>query len=301
MRKLILTCSLLIFGLVLLQAQTVGKKRYLKPKNHTQLVSTMINGKTRSYYDLSTTKASVINVKGPGVLRVMTRGALSGSAKKVEYEIKYVIDGGEEKTFESGKAYRADAKYKDASRGKPGHMKDFEIVLSRGDHTIEFFINDEKVPVAARYVFQATKPKKQKWLAYSPKQPSEPVDLVTRETVVKYYRFSNPNPLKVEVCGPTQLRMLSRIENHYQMKGRIHYRIQVKEDGKVINTYQLSSRRSEVTVYKKNKELVPGKGCEFLIDVPEGKHTYEILPLDKDKSTILGRFLLPEKAVKLVE
>jgi len=85
------------------------------------------------------------------------------------------------------------------------------------------------------------------------------------------------------------------------MKGRIHYRIQIRENGKVINTYQLNSRRSEITVYKDDNELVPGKACEFVIIVPKGKHLYEIVPLDQDKNTVLGRFLMPEKDVKLVK
>jgi hypothetical protein len=83
------------------------------------------------------------------------------------------------------------------------------------------------------------------------------------------------------------------------MKGRIHYRVQVMESNTVINTYQLTSERSEITVYKDSKELIPGKACEFVINVPKGRHTYEIFPLDEDKSTLLGRLLLPKKDVKL--
>ncbi len=71
------------------------------------------------------------------------------------------------------------------------------------------------------------------------------------------------------------------------------------EEGRIINTYQLSSRRSDITIYKSQTELIPGKACEFVIDVPKGRHTYIISPLDKDKNTLLGRFLLPKKDVKL--
>jgi hypothetical protein len=73
----------------------------------------------------------------------------------------------------------------------------------------------------------------------------------------------------------------------------------VKELDKVVNTYQLSSERSETAVYKENKELVPGKACEFVIIVPKGKHTYVISPLDEDKNTVLGRLLIPKKDVTL--
>ncbi len=96
------------------------------------------------------------------------------------------------------------------------------------------------------------------------------------------------------------MRVLTRIENHYQMKGRIHYRVQVKENNNIISTYQLSSQRSEIAVYKYDNELIPGKACEFVIDIPKGRHIYEISPLDRDKNSLLGRCLLPKKDVKLV-
>ena len=69
-------------------------------------------------------------------------------------------------------------------------------------------------------------------------------------------------------------------------------------NNKIINTYQLSSRRSEIAVCKNKKDFVPGKANEFIIDVPEGKHTYELTPLDKDKNTILGRSMIVKKDVK---
>ncbi|MCU0370177.1 MAG: hypothetical protein MUC31_02080, partial [Bacteroidales bacterium] len=105
-------------------------------------------------------------------------------------------------------------------------------------------------------------------------------------------------PLKVSIIGPTELRVLTRTENHFEMKGRIHYRVQVREGGNVLNTYQLSSEVSEVAIYKDVHDMVPGTACEFVIIVPDGKHVYEILPLDQDKSSLLGRLLIPVKDVR---
>ena len=81
------------------------------------------------------------------------------------------------------------------------------------------------------------------------------------------------------------------------MKGRIHYFVQVKQDGDTVNTFRLSSVRSEIAAYKSDKTLVPGKAREFVIEVPKGRHTYEIYPLDK--SSVLGRLLIPKKAITL--
>jgi len=301
MKKILSTLLIVILFFSGIMAQSGGKSRYLKPTNFQKRITTKISGKTRNYYSLSDEKSSIINIQGPGKLRVMSRGRfIPKEGDEIEYEIVYSVDGGDLQLLKKSAVVRSKkATYLNGSLGVPGQLEDFEIVLGRGYHTLEFKIKDTKIPVAARYVFTKTKEKKQEWLAFSPMLPSEPVDLITREETINYYRFSKEKPLKVEINGPTELRVLTRIENHYQMRGRVHYRVQVKEKGMVINTYQLSSRRSEITVYENNKELIPGKACEFVINVPKGRHCYEILPLDEDKSSLLGRLLLLKKDVKL--
>ncbi|OQX75331.1 MAG: hypothetical protein B6D64_11865 [Bacteroidetes bacterium 4484_276] len=283
-------------------AQSAGKPKYLKPTNHQKKVTTIVSEKSRSYYSLDHEKPSVISVRGPAILRVLTRGRFVPDAgTKIKYDILYIIDGGEQKKENISGAVRSkSATYLNGTLGVPGQLIDFEIELGRGDHTIEFLLEDLEVPVAVRYKLIPTKAKKQEWIAFSPMQPSEPVDLISRETSVNYYRFSIENPLKISINGPTELRVMTRIENHYHMKGRIHYRLQVKENDKVLNTYQLSSRRSEVAVYKDNKDLIPGKAREFVINVPKGKHTYEILPLDQDAESKVQEAkhnLIPETSV----
>jgi len=301
MKKIPIVLLVLILSYSGVLAQSTKKTKVLKPEVFTKRVTHIVAEKSRNYYSLSTEEFSKISVRGPGKLRAITRGRFApGQDGSINYEILYYINGGElEKVKESGVRRSSKTTYQNSALGVPGELKDFEIELDRGYHTIEFKLKEKEPPVAVRYIFIPTKAKKQEWITFSPVQPSEPVDLISNEVIVKYNRFSMEKPLKVEINGPTQLRVLTRIENHYQMKGRIHYRLQVKEKGKVINTYQLSSRRSEIAVYKSDKELIPGKACEFVINVPKGRHIYEIFPLDKDKSTVLGRFLLPEKDVKL--
>jgi hypothetical protein len=301
MKKTHLTLFILLLFCSAVFAQSVGKSKSYKPTNYQKKVTTIVSGKSRSYYSLSNEEVSRVSLRGPGKLRVITRARFMPDQKEdIGYEILYTIDGGEQKRIRMSSVERSKkATYVKGSHGVPAELKDFEIELGRGDHSIEFKLSKLDFQVAARYIFTATKPKKRDWIAYSPLQPSEPVDIVSRESSVGYYRFSNDKPLRVAVNGPSELRVLTRIENHYQMRGRIHYRIQVKENGEVINTYQLNSQRSEVAVYEDNKDLIPGKACEFVIVVPKGRHIYEILPLDKDKNTVLGRCLLPKNDVKL--
>jgi len=304
MKKIYLILLMLMLIIPGIQSQSTYKSRFLKPTNYQKRVTTVISGKNRSYYSLSDKESSIINVKGPGKIRILTRGRFQPNQdnSEIRYEVVYSVDGAEKENSKfSGVDRSRKATYLKGTLGVPGQLKDFEIELGRGYHTISFKIADDKIPVAARYQYTPTKAKKIDWIGFSPLRPNEPVNIISRESTVGYYRFSLEKPLKIQVNGPTQLRVLTRIENHYQMKGRILYRVQVKENSEIKNTYQLSSRRSEVAVYEDDNELIPGKACEFVINVPRGKHIYEILPLDRDKSTILGRFMIPEKDVELGE
>jgi len=300
-KNIYLTFLVLLLTSVGLFAQSTKKTHFVKPIIFQKRVTTLVGEKTRYYYSLSDSQPSTINIQGPGKIRVISRGRfIPKQGSNISYQIVYRVDGAELIYEKFSNVSRSKtATYKKGSLGVPGQLKDFEIEIGRGHHTIELFIKDKAIPVAARYSFTPSRNKKQEWIAFSPIQPTEPVDLVTRESTVNYYRFSIDKPLKVVVNGPTELRVLTRVENHYQMKGRIHYRMKVMEEGRIINTYQLSSRRSDITIYKSQTELIPGKACEFVIDVPKGRHTYIISPLDKDKNTLLGRFLLPKKDVKL--
>ena len=280
-----------------------SKTKVLKPKNATTKIKTIISGKNKNYYPVSKNNPSIISAKGPGKLRVITRVQFnSDEGEELDYVIRCRLDGVEMEDVEFEGVKRSNiAHYRNDSLGVPGAGKDLILELGRGEHTIELWCRAEFPKVTARYLLTKTKEKKIDWLSLSPRYPKEPVDLVTRENVIHYFRFTKSKPLKVKITGPTVLRVLNRLENHYYMKGRINYRLQVKEDGDVKNTYLLSSVRSEVTSYKKDGEKIPGKAKEIIINVPRGTHIYEIVPLDKDKNSILGRILFPKNDIKLEE
>ncbi len=292
---------LILFTVNGLFAQDAKKSKYLKPTQYKESIKTSVSDKVRSYYSLDADEATLVSHSGPGIIRVLTRACFApGAGDELSYTITYVVDGGEARTVSISDAERSKkATYLDGTRGVPGQLQDFEIKLGRGDHSIRFLLSSGEIAVAARYKFIPVKKKNIDWISYCPAQPSEPVDLISRESIYNYYRFSEENPLRIEIIGPTQLRIFTRLEHRYEMSGRAHYRVQITENEEVINTFRLSSVRSEITFYTHDHELVPGKASEFVIQVPEGKHVYEIMPLDKDKNTVLGRLLIPEADVKL--
>jgi len=280
-----------------------SKTSVLKPKNATTKIKTIVSGKSKNYYPVLKNSPSIVSVKGPGKLKIITRVQFNSEKfEELDYVVCCKLDGNvmDDVVFENVKR-SSNALYIDDSYGIPGDAKDIILELGAGEHTIELWCGTEFPNFNARYLFTKTKQKKIDWVTKSPLYPNEPVDLVNNEDVIHYFRFSKSKPLKISITGPTVLRVLNRLENHYYMKGRINYRIQVKEDGYIKNTYLLSSVRSEVTTYKKDGKKIPGKAKEIVINVPGGTHIYEIIPLDEDKNSILVRILFPKKDIKLKE
>ena len=268
------------------------------PKKIKKKVSLIISGKKRSYYVIPNNgSSSLIMVKGPGNLRILTRAEVNPvSNHGPDYSVFYKIDGGKEikvRVENVQKSYNA--KFSKNKKNILCISKSIRLDLGRGEHTIEIRTDYKKNLIVGRYLFKRIKPKKVDWIAINPVSAMEPVELITREDITLYYRFSSSHPLEIEIIGPTKLRIFTRFENSYKMKGRINYRLKATCNGKDLNTFLLSSVRSVVTVYSDNKNLLPGKVKEIFIDVPKGKHHYKIIPLDKDKGTILGRVLFPKK------
>jgi|WetSurMetagenome_2_1015567.scaffolds.fasta_scaffold19487_2 hypothetical protein len=273
----------------------------IKPVNAKSTITTIVSGTSRAYYPLSSKNSSLLTLKGQGQLKIITRVRFIPNEKStISYKINYRIDGGIKNVIDFKNVHRSKtAIYKIDTLGIPGEEGDIIIKLGGGEHNIKVWLDSENPKVASRYIFTPKYEKKLTWGTMNPLIPNEPVNLITDEEEIKYFRFSNTQPMVIKITGPTKLRILTRIENHYLMKGRIDYRLQVKEDAKVKRTYQLSSIRSETTCYKKDDSKIPGKAKEIIIDVPKGTHQYEILPLDKFKSTVLGRVLFPKRDIKL--
>jgi len=278
-----------------------AKKKHveLKPKDASSGIAVISLGKNRTYYPLSPKRSSIVSVKGPGELRILTRARfVPKEMDELDYRIIYKVDGTEEHTLDVEGVMRSeDAMYKDGTLGVPGDSKDLTMKIGRGSHSIELVLRDSLPLVSARYLFAPRKQKKAKWVGLSPLAPSEPVDLFAGEETAHYYRFSKEKPLKIEIIGPTDLRILTRVENSFNMKGQANYRLQIKQNGQVLQSFQLSSRRSETTTYKNNSKLVPGKAREIVFSVPKGKQQYEIVALDK--GALLGQIMFPHKDTKL--
>lgn len=291
----------LILLAISVQCLAAPKTKVIIPKNAKSSITINVSGKTLKYYPTSVDEATILTVRGPGKLKIITRGRLSPTSKEqLNYIVYYRINGGEKiKVDFNGVKQDNKAYFKDAALGHPSLGENINVELSRGENTLEVWCGSANPKICIRNLFTTIKEKKVDWVKLSPMYPNEPVSLVTNEDVVSYFRYSSSKSLKIKITGPTILRVLNRFEFDYKMKGKINYRIEVKEEKKVKNTYMLCADRSDVTRYKKDGKKIPGKANEIAINVPSGTYTYTLLPLDN--RTVLARILFPQKDITLEE
>ncbi|MEM1178179.1 MAG: hypothetical protein AAGM22_07540 [Acidobacteriota bacterium] len=260
-----------------------------------------VSGKDRPYELLSSDRPRVVTVRGPGELRLITRAQFRpADEENMDYSLRIRVDGGveQEVSYQSVTRSRT-AMFRDGTLGAPGQLMEYRIQLRRGYHNVDVVPSPGSPQIFFRYLFKPKKARKRKWVSLAPLGDPKLIELVIRETLVTYYRNEPNEPFELEVNGPTELRVFTRVENTPEMRGRIHYRLQVREDDRLINTFQLSSRRSQVALYSEIDTLVPGRANEIVIPVPEGRHRIQILPLDPNKSSLLARFMLPAEDLKL--
>ena len=268
-----------------------------------QEIPIFVAGKDRPYELLSPGQPKLITVRGPGELRLVSRARFKPADKDgIRYALRVAVDGGmEQEVVYEDVARSRTAMFRDGTLGMPGRLMEYRIQLRRGYHNVSVVPSQESPQVFFRHLFKPTKERRRAWVSVTPLQDPKLVELVSREKIVPYYRNEPGKAFDLEIIGPTELRVFTRLENTPEMRGRIQYRLQVRENDRVINTFQLSSRRSDITVYGDSQydELVPGRAVEIVIPVPKGRHRFQILPMDQDKSTLLARFMLPRSDLAL--
>jgi hypothetical protein len=290
------TIVILLSGLMLISA--ASKRKLLFPQS-AEKYQLLVNGKKRTYY-MPATDSLTVQFNGPCEIVIHTRTL--NIDQKADFGFTYRTEGLTLKT-----AYFSDVKVAKNTHLKADRSRNVSrpekttLRFSRGAHQLVIYKNTEIPGLIHRVLYQKKKRDRSKWFPFEPTQSRMPVFLLNNESEVKYHRFSGDQPLVFSILGPARIRVLTRIENHFAMKGRVQYRLTIKEDNQVIRRYQLNSLKSQETTYKSDKSLTPGKAREVFLEVPDGHHQYQIFAQNANGATVLGRILINEESLSNAE
>ena len=286
--------SRIFFGIMLtgfLLFSTETDARLIRPDVGPEPEQLTISGHSRNYYKLDTDQTVRFQLEGPQRVRVITRVVLPADDSERSYRVEYQMDSQTPRQFDTDTEVSPVVRHAAIPELAFGKSRSIYLTVPEGSHTYKFYLpdgSDDSVylrMIAAK--MEQTDANDPEMVQLRPEGGAEKTVLQYKDISLTYYAITDRKSAEVSVLGPTSLQVLSRLQFEYWMEGEVSYRIQVLEDGLVQGTYQLSSERSETTVYRDDGERIPGKWRRFEIDVPEGRHTYIFRMADGEYSALI--------------
>ncbi len=136
--------------------------------------------------------------------------------------------------------------------------------------------------------------KRQGWITVEP-TPGNKISLEVSGKESEYFILEKNNSLELKVNGPTNLRVISRLNFPPGVSGSAQYGLEIKENNHLVKSYSTTSEPSSA-VYK-SRPGIPGKSRKFTFEVPQGSHRYIIQPI-KVSSEVHLRFLIQSAQAK---
>lgn len=285
-------CNRIIFLLIFISSIPLEAKLLKPMKGSKEKEILMVNGKRRLYYPISS-EGTHYTVQGPTRIEFISRYPVIKNHKK-SHPFKYliVIDG--EDTVSVRHRYKVQRSI--SSIQHPKHRYTYSgnyfINLEKGSHTIELLTDDnQKYPVLMRVLAKEFESMGKDKKVLKPMVHKNSLDLISDGKSIKYFECAPGLPLQIEATGKKTLRILTRLQFSDSMGQEDSYRIRVSEGTKVLGTYYFNTERSPSSQIEERMDRVPGKWRSCEVDVPKGKHRFNIEVLDKDK-VVLTRFIL---------
>lgn len=256
----------------------------LKPANGSKQKEVLtIAEKRRVYYKLEKEKLTY-EINGPVRLKIYSRSVYSRkSSESQPYGFQVQING--DKPININHKQRLTSSVKSSMH--PNHYYSRSAVdyvnVPPGKHKVHLLVDKKTKPVLVRVLDIDLKPEGSK-KRLSPLEQASPVSVKANGKSIKYYELSADNPLYVQLEGPTNFELVTRLAFQPWMGREQDYRLQIWRDGKLAGTFYFSGERSEVSSVVGRDDIVPGKWRSCYVPVPKGEHKLKIKIMENDRS-----------------
>lgn len=268
-------------------------------------VEASIKGNTRVYQRISPDQPLEVEFVGPRKVLVHIRNAFLETEKNAkEYRVNVLMD---EHNYDEFVFRTRPSRYavfqNQGGKMLMGRLRRFMVEVPEGRHMLRFFQTapGSQEPLYLRFFTSENLSKSSKRVSMSPDEYDEVVTLIYQEKEHSYYRMNSEKPVKLSVVGPTELKVITRLEFNRRMKGKHSYQIQINEDDQLIQTRQYRTYKSDVASYHEVSSLSPGRSRSFLISVPKGKHVYTLKPVGLQSESVIVKILIPQKDIGILE
>lgn len=286
----------LIFLITLMFTNTLfaGRWTTLAPDGGKRIVL-IIKGKEWVYYRLEPGEQMVYDVNEKSEYRIITRVDFRDSKQReVLYAFRLGWDESEGKLIGRGSTRASKRVHPKGKKYRVGKSKIIEITPAPDRHELHFSLDDN-----ARHAvyFRVQRLRTEftdaaKYIAFNPSNYEEQVKIVTNERTSNYYLIDDSDRLRVDVIGPTVLKVHVRLAMDKSIYDRTRRSIVIYEDGERKNRKVLQFISSKVSWFEDNPSQVPSKAETLYIEAPEGKHQYSFKQTEETGEMIIRVFLL---------
>jgi hypothetical protein len=227
----------------------------------------IVTKKTETYTILTSKEPISITVEGPTYLRVYTR--IPWSKENTGSEIYKVIlqkNEMEEEiiTFES----EVSIVTKDKTGRRLSKWRSFYIEVPEGSNTYNILHwSSPNDTILLNFRYESPK----EWQEIRATDYKSIIEAIEEEKIIKYYELGKDGTVKLEMTGPTKLRITTRLNYDTKMSGEQNYTILVNDNGKEAK-HSLRCYKSEIIEYETRKEIIPSNARDFYINIGSGRH-----------------------------
>ena len=236
-----------------------------------------VGGRHLEYTGLATGQAATVTLQGPRRLKLIARYMFAATDdSRLGYTVTVTVDGREalRKTFTARPLASVDPCGDD---GLVSALRKGYLELPAGQHTVTMTATAEGQGSVAVRLFRQVKRTRDHWMSLAPADFGEVRELeFASGNRSAYYTFDHAQPLRLQVHGPTRLRVRTRLDFDHVMNGSQNYTLEVCRGGEVWRTFHFDATRLETAVYVDRPDILPGSRREFTITVPRGDHELSI-------------------------
>jgi hypothetical protein len=268
--------------------------RSVKPQEYIEDQIITVSGQEHTYYVLDGEKPTVLSVRGPRQVKIITRYLFApADPPELKYRVRVLVDGSEVLRKRFTAAVKAGVSSGDAA-GAVAALRKCLVDIGTGTHTLQVFCEPEgSGRIAARF-YRESKRQKTIDVAFAPEVYDAAYQLqFASGSQSLYYHFGADAPLAFSVTGPTTLKVYTRLDFDHTMNGSQSYTIEVYCDGQLQRSYHYHTQKLNSALYLERADILPGSRKSMRIPVAKGTHRYEIRCVRPENCGIAAQIRIP--------
>lgn len=256
-------------------------------------VPVLVEGTERDYFRVTPTAPLTLSVRGPALLRIVSRAELPPEAGSAAAYLLKAKEG--KKVLERQRTTTTtstDARLKKGTT-RVGQSRQMIVRIPEGTHALTLSTEGSSA-VLLRFLTRQQAPTAAKTVSLTPIEASRTVSFTEDEKVIPYYSALPGKPVRFRVIGPLTLDLISRLDFDATMRGSQPYMLAVSVGDGRAQRAKLNTTKALTATYRDLTDRVPGKLRRTQVSVPEGTHLVTVGLLKPSAGSVEIQARIPE-------